>query len=157
MKTVSFTHPPNLYEFLLLSTKKEDTLKNVGNQTADGSHWLPYVKNVNGYRQLFGYQHSSKYLLLCSTEERNSYRFGGWVNDTVFIFWVNMEMNWGWVNDDRIVIFGWTVPLNDSFVCPYRNILINIRIWSCVYHINVISKTGHNIFYKSVKASWHIP
>ncbi len=27
---------------------------------------------VNGYRQLLGYQHSSKYLLLCSAEERNT-------------------------------------------------------------------------------------
>jgi len=27
---------------------------------------------VNGYRQLYGYQHSSKYLLLCSAKERNS-------------------------------------------------------------------------------------
>ncbi len=27
---------------------------------------------VNGYRQLFAYQLSSKYLLLCSTAERNS-------------------------------------------------------------------------------------
>ncbi len=33
---------------------------------------------------------------LCSTEERNSCRFG---------------TTWGWVNDDRIFIFGWTVPL----------------------------------------------
>ncbi len=30
---------------------------------------------VNGYRLLFGYLHSSEYLTLCSTEERNSYRF----------------------------------------------------------------------------------
>jgi len=40
---------------------------------------------VNRDHQLFGYQHSSKYLLLCSAEERNSYKFG----------------TWGWVNDDR--------------------------------------------------------
>ncbi len=47
---------------------------------------------VNGYRQLFGYQHSSKYLLLCSKEERNSYRFGtmwGWVSDDNLDFWLN--------------------------------------------------------------------
>jgi len=57
---------------------------------------------VNGDHQLFGvldsqlgYQHSSKYLLLFSTEERNSY----WVGTT-----------WGWVNDNRIFIFG-----NESF------------------------------------------
>ncbi len=30
----------DLWEFPLLNTK-EDILKNVGNQTADGSHWLP--------------------------------------------------------------------------------------------------------------------
>ncbi len=39
-----------------------------------------------------GYQHSFKYLNLCSTKESNSNRFGtawGWVNDTMFIFgWV---------------------------------------------------------------------
>ncbi len=38
----SVTSPivPNLWEFPRLNTK-EDILKNVGNQTADGSHWLP--------------------------------------------------------------------------------------------------------------------
>uniref|UniRef100_A0A8C1ICM4 Palmitoyltransferase n=1 Tax=Cyprinus carpio TaxID=7962 RepID=A0A8C1ICM4_CYPCA len=34
------------------------------------------IMEVNGYRQLFGYQHSSNHLLLCSTEKRKSYRFG---------------------------------------------------------------------------------
>jgi len=29
----------------------------------------------NGVHQLSGYRHSLKYLLLCSAEERNSYRF----------------------------------------------------------------------------------
>ncbi len=55
--------------FLLLNTK-EDILKNVGNQTADDLHWLPYDKRsrkkntmeVDGDHQMFGYQHSSKYL-----------------------------------------------------------------------------------------------
>ena len=51
---------------------------------------------VNGVHQLSGYRHSSKYLLLCSEEERNSYRF---------------KTTWGRVNDDRMFIFGWTVPL----------------------------------------------
>ncbi len=32
---------------------------------------FPYIE-VNGHQQLFGYQHSLKYLLLCSTEEINS-------------------------------------------------------------------------------------
>jgi len=30
---------------------------------------------VNGVHQLFGYRPSSKYLILCSARERNSYRF----------------------------------------------------------------------------------
>ncbi len=55
---------PNLYPVWVLSTK-EDILKSVGNQTVDGSHWLPLyffhtVAIVNC--KLFGYQHSSKYL-----------------------------------------------------------------------------------------------
>ncbi len=53
---------------LLQLNAKEDILKNVGNQTVAGSHWIPlYEKNntmgvlwekYNGYQQLFGYQHS---------------------------------------------------------------------------------------------------
>jgi len=37
----SFTHPqvvPKMYEFFLLLNTKEDILKNVGNQTVDGSN-----------------------------------------------------------------------------------------------------------------------
>ncbi len=50
---------------------------------------------VNGAPKQPGYKRSSKYLPLCSTEQRNSYRFG---------------TNWGWVNDDRMFNFGWTIP-----------------------------------------------
>ncbi len=42
------------------------------------------------------YKLSSEYVPLCSAEQRHSYRFG---------------TNWEWVDDDRIVIFGWTIPL----------------------------------------------
>jgi len=35
-----------------------------------------HIMNDNGYRQLSGYKHSSKYLLLCSAEERNSFSVG---------------------------------------------------------------------------------
>ncbi len=42
---------------------KPDILKTVGNHTVDGSHW-PNTVEDNGYRQLFGYQHSSENLLL---------------------------------------------------------------------------------------------
>ncbi len=41
---------------------------------------------VNVAPKLPGYKRSSKYLPLCSAEQRNSYRFG---------------TTWGWVNDDR--------------------------------------------------------
>ncbi len=34
---------------------------------------FPHTLQVNGYQQLFGCQHSSKYLILCLTEEINSY------------------------------------------------------------------------------------
>jgi len=50
---------------------------------------------VNGTKQLFGSNRSSKYLPMCSAEERNSYMF-------VTI--------WEWVNDDRIFIFGRSIP-----------------------------------------------
>ncbi len=52
---------------------------------------------VDGYRQLFGYPHSSKQHILSSTEERNSYRFG---------------TTWGWVNDDH---FFWGGGVNYPF------------------------------------------
>ncbi len=57
---------------------------------APNSRWYPELfiylvhdLTVNKDHQLFGYPHSSKYIL-CSAEEQNSYRF---------------ETNWGWVND----------------------------------------------------------
>jgi len=52
---------------------------------------------VNGAKQLFGSSRFSKYLPLCSSEERYSYSFA---------------TTWGRVNDDRIFIFGWSIPLN---------------------------------------------
>ncbi len=52
---------------------------------------------VNGAPKQPDYKLSSKYLPLCSAEQRHSYRFG---------------TTWGWVNDDRIFIFGWTIHPN---------------------------------------------
>ncbi len=110
--------------FILPSSAKEEEetflsfehtnpiLKNVGNQTVDGSHWLPFclhIMEVNGDQKLFGYQHSSKYHLLCLTEERNSYRFGA---------------TWGWVNDDRIFIFGWVL-----YFSIYTMVCLNTGFW----------------------------
>ncbi len=95
--------------FLALSTK-EDILKNVGNQTVDSSHWLLlyffHTIEVNGYRQLFGYQRSSKYLLLCSRDEKTHTALEQLENE-----------------NDRICIFGWTVPLRirgwHTFIVKY--------------------------------------
>ncbi len=86
--------------FVLLNTK-EDILKNVGNRAVLGTidfhsiFFFPTME-VNGAPKQPGYKLSSKYLPLCSAEQRHSYRFG---------------TTWGWVNDDIIFIFGWTIPL----------------------------------------------
>jgi len=51
--------------------------------------FLSHTMEVNGVHQLSDYQHYLKYFLLCSAEERNTYRFGTnkwWQN---FLFWVN--------------------------------------------------------------------
>ncbi len=53
--------------------------------------------DVNGAPKEPNYKLSSKYLPLCSAEQRHSNRF---------------VTSWRWINDDRIVIFGWTVPLS---------------------------------------------
>ncbi len=58
------------------------------------SIFYPTMK-VNGAPKQPAYKLSSKYLPLCSAKQRNSYRFG---------------TTWGWVNDDRIVIFEWIIP-----------------------------------------------
>ncbi len=73
---------------------REDILKNVGHRAV----FLSYYGNQCCPKQP-DYTLSSEYLPLCS-EQTHSYRSG----DT-----------WGWVNDDRIFIFGWTVPLNERW------------------------------------------
>ncbi len=95
--------------FVLLNTK-EDILKNVGNRAVLGHHWLPLYfffppLEVNGAPKQPDYKLFSKYLPLCSAEQRNSYRFG---------------TTWGWVND-RIFIFWWTIPLRASLLVIVAN------------------------------------
>jgi len=55
------------------------------------------ISPKNGNRAHQPYRHSSKYLLLCSAEERNSYRFGktlgGVINDRIFIFGGNISLH----------------------------------------------------------------
>ncbi len=68
---------------------------------------------VNGAPKQPGYKLSSKYLPLCSAEQRHSYRFG---------------TTQGWVNDDRIFIFGWTIPLITASI---RRGMEVISLWHC--------------------------
>ncbi len=46
-----------------------------------------------------------KYLNLCSEDERRSCGFG---------------TTWGWVINDRIFIFGWTIPLSEFSMCEWE-------------------------------------
>ncbi len=103
MKVVSsFTHPqvaPNLYECLCSAEHKGRYSEEWGKQNSSGAPLTSIVfffptMEVNGAPKQPGYKLSSKYLPLCSAEQRHSYRFG---------------TTWGWVND-TIFIFGWTVP-----------------------------------------------
>ncbi len=105
----SFTHPqvvPNLYECLCSAEHKGRYSEECGKQSSSGAPLTSFhsicfpTMEVNGATKQPGYKLSSKYLPLCSAEQRNSYRFG---------------TTWGWVNDDRIFIFGWTIPLRSSF------------------------------------------
>ncbi len=57
---------------------------------------------------------SSKYLNLCSEDERRSCGFG---------------TTWGWVINDRIYIFGWTIPLK----CIHAG-QINQATFTCVHN-----------------------
>ncbi len=72
--------------------------------TIDYHHIFPTME-VNGAPKQPDYKLSSKYLPLCS-EQTHSYRF---------------ETTWGWVNDDRIFIFGCTVPLSSSQYCKTQS------------------------------------
>ncbi len=83
----------SLYEFITFAKHKRRYFEECWMAAID-FHSIFF--HTNGYRQLFGYQDSSKYLLLCSAENRNSCRIG---------------TTWETV-DDRIVILAWTVPLS---------------------------------------------
>jgi len=57
-----------MHVFLLLNT--EDILKDMGDKTPLVSIFCFYTMEVNGGPQWFSYKHSSKYLILCSTEKK---------------------------------------------------------------------------------------
>ncbi len=72
-----------VWHFLLWNTK-EDTWRKKKKK-----------KNVFWRSKLFGYQHSSKYLLLCFTEEKNACRFGIlWVFplDELFLLFIGWQL-----------------------------------------------------------------
>ncbi len=89
--------------FFILPNTKEYILKKVCNQAFLGAPITSIVeKNTmegNGAPELLYFPHSSDNLPLCSAEQRHSYRFG---------------TTWGWVNNDIIFIFGWTIPLRSG-------------------------------------------
>ncbi len=103
----SFTHPqvvPNLCECLCSTEHKGRCSEECVKQSSSGAPLTSRVfffptMEVNGAPKQLVYTLSSKYLPLCSTEQRNSHRFG---------------TSWGWVNDDRMFIFGWTIPLRPA-------------------------------------------
>ncbi len=104
----SFTHPqvvPNLYECLCSAEHKGRYSEECGKQSSSGapltsivfvfyygSQWCPKTAWLQTFFKIS----------LCLAEQRNSYfhRFG---------------TTWGWVNDDRIFIFGWTILLSNTF------------------------------------------
>ncbi len=133
----SFTHPqvdPNLYEFVCSAEHKGRYSEECGKQSSSGApltnivFFFSYME-VNGAPKQPGYKLSSKYLPLCSAEQRNSYRFG---------------TTWGWVNDDRIFIFGCTVPLSTKFEFSVSAILTAVRLSEIknLFHRSVLAKTG---------------
>ncbi len=111
MKIVSsITHPqvvPNLYECVCSAGHKGKYSEECGKQSSSGAPLTSIVlffptMEVNGASKQPCDKLSSKYLPLCSAEQINSYRCG---------------TTWGWVNDDTIFIFGWTIPLSRWGVC----------------------------------------
>ncbi len=68
----------NLSEFLSSAERKcyfEEQGKPISLLILGDFHIFPTIK-VNVDQQLFGYPDSPKYLILCSAQERNEYRFG---------------------------------------------------------------------------------
>ncbi len=104
---LSFTHPQvvsDLYECLCSAEHKVKIFWRMWETeqfwgTIDFHSIFFTTLEVNGAPKQAAYKLSSKYLPLCSVEQRHSYRFGP---------------SWGWVNDDRIFIFGWTIPLKQE-------------------------------------------
>ncbi len=119
----SSTHPqvvPNLYACLCSTEHKGRYYQEFEKQSSSREPLTSIVFFFSYYGSHYyapkqpGYTLSSKYLHLCSAEQRHSYRFG-----TI----------WGWVNDDIIFMFRWTIPLSVSYsLQPYIMSLIK-TLW----------------------------
>ncbi len=79
----SFTHPqvfPNLYECLCSAEHKGRYSEECEKQSSSGAPLTSIVffstMEVHGAPKQPDYKLSSKYLTVCSAEQRNSYRFG---------------------------------------------------------------------------------
>ncbi len=79
-------------------------------------HFVPnrYTIEVHGNRNCLVYRHSSKYLLLWSTEERKSF-----------------EMTWGRVNDDNFQF--WVNPLNTMQQVDMDGYMDGYQYIYCIY------------------------
>ncbi len=114
----SFTHPHRSKPVsFLCSLQKKIFWRTKQLLVAIDFHRERNTMEVNGDLQLFDYQLSSKYLLLCSALERHSYRFG---------------TTRGWVNDDTFLIFGWTIP--DA----YLSVMVGNFKWQVIHFFNLI-------------------
>ncbi len=85
-------------------------------------HWKKNILRVNGAPELLCFPHSSEYLPLSSAEQIHSYRFG----------------TTGWINDDRIFIFGWTVPLS----LPHQTVLLKSACRGRCHHLKAKKKNA---------------
>jgi len=147
----SFTHPyvvANLYEFFSPAEHKEIYFEEWLEPNSSLAPLTSRVETkntmeVNGAPQLFGSNRSSKYIPLCSAEVRNSYRFA---------------TTWGWVNDDRIFIFGWSIPLKAccpgqskpsrrvATICPLLNSDICPIVWIVLCYVQLCCCSANSTF-----------
>ncbi len=119
------------------------------------------IMEVNCAPELLCFPHSSEYIPLCSAEQRHLYRFG---------------TTWGWVNDDRIYIFGWTFNILMIFAIKEKSIIlthIDNDVWlnncssfflqSKLGYITLLLCTAHTFLYgwdrflKPTSYRWGMP
>lgn len=91
--------------------------------TAINNLTIVWKKIYYGSQWMLGYQHSSKYMLLCSTEKRNSYRFETiWLSSLIrsgplFYMWAKFDLQLVWVHTS-------VIQLNYTKINHLRNNII---------------------------------